>query len=59
MYYIICEEILEWSRYKENFDTRFIESIMDFYKRTGFFTRSQKYAIDNIVEKWNIPISHY
>lgn len=58
-YYTICEQILEWAKYREYFDTTFIESVMEFYDKSGFFTPHQQIAIDNIVKKWNISINEF
>jgi len=48
-----CELILEWAKTKPFFDTSFVEDVM----YSTFPTDAQEEGINNIIEKWSIPLS--
>ena len=49
-----CELILEWARTKPFFDTSFVEDVMN---STFPTTDAQVDGINNIIQKWSIPLS--
>jgi hypothetical protein len=48
--------ILKWAKEVPNFSTRFIESVLEWYDEHNNFTSAQERAIDNIINKWNVPL---
>lgn len=50
----MCVIILEWAKNKPWFDTAFIEDVMFAEETSGRID-----ALENIIERFHIPIDHY
>jgi hypothetical protein len=51
-----CRFIIDYMDTRDiDFDTSFVESVLNFMMTTDRITERQAEAIDNIIEKWNIP----
>lgn len=54
-----CYAIIEWAKYRKNFDISFVESVLEYEEERGETTIAQENAIDHIISKWRIKISKY
>lgn len=55
-YFKKTERILEWAKTVVKFDTAFVEKVHEILASYNEITLAQEKAIDNIIEKWRIPI---
>ena len=46
--------ILEWAYDKPSFDTKFLVSLVESYRKKGKFSQRQEEAVDNVYNKCNI-----
>jgi hypothetical protein len=50
------DAILEWAEDHEDFDSSFVESLQNQWEKRGFLSTKQIFAIDNIIERFNIEV---
>ncbi|MCF0254352.1 MAG: hypothetical protein HUK26_08480 [Duodenibacillus sp.] len=48
--------ILSWADDVPAFDTGYVESLKDFLDDRGWLTDAQEEALDNIIDRWHIPV---
>lgn len=50
------DAILDWAEEHPEFDTDFVESLASQLEDKGELSENQEDALDNIIEKWHIPV---
>lgn len=51
---ILLQTIYDWCEFKPWFDTEFIDSLQEFYEKTGFLTEAQMESLQNIIDRFHI-----
>lgn len=48
--------VQSWAHERSNFDSEFIDSLVEHFEESGYLSDAQLIALDNIIQQFNIEI---